>query len=285
MTESLYSRVPKVYTTRIVFSGRHVEIYEYGNPIRKGGKRKISSVDYEEDESSQPKEKSDFAIKRTRRQVRRLINANPLLDKFVTLTFAENITDQNTANNEFNKFIKRVIRKHEEFQYIAVPEFQKRGAIHYHLVCSLPYTPNSQLRDFWGHGFVNIKKIEGVENVGAYLMKYLSKGHQDQRSFGKKRFFGSRSLNKPIELLGIPTYLFIKAMPSKPQLKFETSFENEWVGKSVYRAFLLDKPFDQKQFQEALNGSDQFVGNADKVYRLDPIPKYYSDIKRDAFGN
>lgn len=285
MTESLYTRVPNVYTTRIVISGKHVEVYEYGNPIRKNFKRQPSFIDHDEEQSDEPKEKSDFAIKRTRRHIRRLINANPSLDKFVTLTFAENITDLSAANKEFNKFIKRVSRRHTEFQYLAVPEFQKRGAIHYHLVCSLPYISNSQLRELWEHGFVNIKKIEGVENVGAYLMKYLSKGHQDERSFGKKRFFCSRNLNQPTELLGIPTYLFMRAVPSKPQLKFETPFENEWVGQSVYRAFMLDETFDQKQFQEALNGSDQFVGNADKVYQLDPIPKHYSDIKRDSFGN
>lgn len=39
-------------------------------------------------------------------------------------------------------------------------EFQKRGAIHYHLLCNLPFVSSKELAEIWTHGFIKIKKIE-----------------------------------------------------------------------------------------------------------------------------
>jgi hypothetical protein len=36
-----------------------------------------------------------------------------------------------------------------------------------------PFIQNEVLRDIWGHGFVTIKKLDDVDNVGAYLTAYL----------------------------------------------------------------------------------------------------------------
>ena len=36
-----------------------------------------------------------------------------------------------------------------------------------------PYIPNAEFRKLWGHGFVKIKKLDDVDNVGAYLTAYL----------------------------------------------------------------------------------------------------------------
>lgn len=90
----------------------------------------------------------EIVLYRARNEVRRLINANVnrysdemnnlLKPVFLTLTFAENIKDLTAANREFRKFMKRlghfVAKDQAHVQYVAVPEFQKRGAVHYHLV-------------------------------------------------------------------------------------------------------------------------------------------------------
>ena len=67
-----------------------------------------------------------------------------------------------------------------ECKTVRVAELQKRGTVHYHLVCWLPLgvgmphwdKANGQRRAFWPHGMANTEKLR--TNVG-YLMKYLSK--------------------------------------------------------------------------------------------------------------
>ena len=36
-----------------------------------------------------------------------------------------------------------------------------------------PFIENSILEKLWGHGFVNIKSLKGIDNVGTYLTAYL----------------------------------------------------------------------------------------------------------------
>lgn len=72
-----------------------------------------------------------------------------------------------------------------ECRYTWVGELQKRGAVHYHLLCWLPQgvtmpmwdkptrkTHGRQRAPFWPHGMTNTQKA--TAGVG-YLMKYLSK--------------------------------------------------------------------------------------------------------------
>lgn len=78
---------------------------------------------------------------------------------FITLTFAENITDLNEANKRFHVYVVQMARRCKdfgfEFQYIGVPEFQKRGAVHYHLVT------NVQLGKVYEHTYITaVKKIQ-----------------------------------------------------------------------------------------------------------------------------
>jgi hypothetical protein len=61
---------------------------------------------------------------------------------FITLTFEDNVTDLTYCNNIFNEKMK-YLRYHcqkmgIDFKYIGVPEFQKRGAIHYHIMTNIP---------------------------------------------------------------------------------------------------------------------------------------------------
>jgi hypothetical protein len=58
---------------------------------------------------------------------------------FTTLTFRENLHNIKEANYEFLKFIKRVKYKFGDFKYLAVIEFQDRGAIHYHMISDFRY--------------------------------------------------------------------------------------------------------------------------------------------------
>ncbi len=70
-------------------------------------------------------------------------NVNALIDRygierigFLTLTFHENLCPME-GQRRLNSFMTSFVRRKEIIlDYIAVVEFQKRGAVHYHLVCA-----------------------------------------------------------------------------------------------------------------------------------------------------
>lgn len=117
---------------------------------------------------------------------RALINSN-VTDvskvRWCTLTYAENMTDTKQLYKDFEKFNKRFqyYCKSQGWtapEYIVMMEPQGRGAWHAHLLyiwqdMKAPYIPNKTFADLWGHGFVKIKKLDNVDNVGAYLTAYL----------------------------------------------------------------------------------------------------------------
>ncbi len=242
------------YTTKVVVSGKQVEVYQYKKEVwrdfesRKHGEQKqkeAKQLDMFEQEELR-KKKVQYSINRTKTEIRRIVNSNPHLNKFMTLTFADNLTDLKTANYLFNQFIKRVSYRYPNFEYFAVPEFQKRGAVHYHLLCNLPYIEMNALEYMWGHGMVNIRKVDEVNNLGAYMSKYLGKELFSGRMFGKKKFFRSQTLKTPVELLSWWATKFIDKFLSLLSPVFEKTFESEYMGEVEYKAYTLDfVPFPQ----------------------------------------
>lgn len=117
---------------------------------------------------------------------RGMINANVTdVDKvrWCTLTYAENMTDPKKLYMDFQQFNQRFQwyckqKGYSKPEYIVMMEPQGRGAWHAHLLyiwqdMKAPYIPNEEFRRIWSHGFVKIKKLDNVDNVGAYLTAYL----------------------------------------------------------------------------------------------------------------
>ena len=125
------------------------------------------------------------SLYRTFQNARALINTN-VTDvekvRWITLTYAENMTDTKRLYDDFRKFNMRFqyyCEKHGygKAEYIVMMEPQGRGAWHCHLLYiwqhNAPYIPNQELAELWQQGFVKIKKLDDVDNVGAYLTAYL----------------------------------------------------------------------------------------------------------------
>lgn len=103
--------------------------------------------------------------------------------RWCTLTYAENMTDTERLYKDFEKFNKRFQyyckqQGYSKPEYIVMMEPQGRGAWHAHLLyiwqdMKAPYIANDVFAKLWGHGFVRIKKLDNVDNVGAYLTAYL----------------------------------------------------------------------------------------------------------------
>ena len=97
--------------------------------------------------------------------------------RWMTLTYAENMQDPQRLVYDFQNFNRRCRSVFGQYEYITAAEPQARGAWHLHVVLifpgKAPFMPNDVVSKLWRHGFVTIKRLDDVDNVGAYLSAYL----------------------------------------------------------------------------------------------------------------
>lgn len=125
------------------------------------------------------------SVAQSLKRLRDLINANtenPDAALWVTLTYAENMTDANRLYEDFRRFWQRLsyyLKKHDlpRAEYITAAEPQGRGAWHLHGLFlfpdKAPFIPNADMARIWGHGFTKTTSLKGVDNIGLYLTAYL----------------------------------------------------------------------------------------------------------------
>lgn len=119
-------------------------------------------------------------VAKSLKKLRDLLNAN-ITDvthcRWLTFTYAENMQDPKKLRYDSENCIKRLRKKFGHFEYITCAEPQGRGAWHLHAVFifseKAPYMSNDVVADCWKNGFVTVKKLDNVDNVGAYLTAYL----------------------------------------------------------------------------------------------------------------
>lgn len=121
------------------------------------------------------------------RNLRDLINTNvenPRCCKWITLTYAENMKNTKKLHEDFKVFNKAFRRKGYKYEYIAVAEPQGRGAWHLHVLLIfdhvVEYIPNDLIAGFWRQGFTKTKRVDDVDNIGAYLTAYLGDMPEDE---------------------------------------------------------------------------------------------------------
>jgi len=190
---------------RLVVSGDTYELYSYERPYFYNRPPESRSGAAATANTSGKGRRADN-LSSARARIRRLISANETAYgerlKFVTFTFARNVKDLSEANKLWAEYARKMRERHGSLKYLAVVEFQKRGAIHYHvLYFNLPfiYGVKDALAKTWGHGFVKIVTVAHVRNLGAYVSKYLQKDIMDRRLVGEKAFFCSKGLVQPEE--------------------------------------------------------------------------------------
>jgi len=146
-------------------------------------------------------EKSYRRAKKTARQKAIMMKA----DRILTLTYKENVTDMEIADNHFAKFIRRMKQHDPSFRYVAVYEYQKRGAIHFHLALNKFYAANV-VRSFWTHGNIDFSKVRQAKTpkeaarIARYLTKYMGKDFGNQQA-NKKRYYATKGIPEPKKLV------------------------------------------------------------------------------------
>lgn len=175
--------------TRVKTSGNIIEVMTTEHKSRGGTTRKIDKDSYMDTRTGEVKDYQHHetraddvnSVSRSLAYGRDLLNANvtdPTHCRWLTLTYAENMQDPARLQEDFERFNRRCRKDFGHYEYITAAEPQARGAWHLHVVMiwngQAPYIPNAEVARMWGKGFVQIKALENIDNVGAYLTAYLA---------------------------------------------------------------------------------------------------------------
>lgn len=147
---------------------------------------------------------------------------------FVTWTFdSEKVERLNDVivKRKFTQFQNYLRKMFPHMYYVAVPEYHKNGGLHFHLLvggvtmADLKAVPARYVKDVkhhkkgdlvfkrgkqifnvtrWKLGYSTLSVIENVEATKHYICKYITKQHCDDRFFGKKRYYVSNNIRRPV---------------------------------------------------------------------------------------
>ncbi len=249
---------------KLVVFGNNAELYEYERDLglrvyKRGIRRPKSDVnlpDLATDGETALQEERRLGKRKDNAQrasvaFKRLVLSNldgieqPLL---VTLTHAENLTDLKCGYKNYTTFIQALRYKFgKTFKYICVPEFQKRGSVHFHaLFWGLPThlffseRKTRELANLWGHGYIFLKETDGNEKLSSYLVKYMAKAFLAPELKNQKAFIASRNCKRPVSIGGIDAislvlddYLGENAIAYREQ-----TYDTHYLGKCRNRSYI-----------------------------------------------
>ena len=176
-------------------------------------------------------------------------------ESFITLTFADNITDIAEANKIFGNWTSNIRKLKKDFKYLAVPEFQKRGAVHYHVLSNLgledkdiileqqikkgkavKYTDLYDVK-YWSKGFARVDFIKNdYKKIYSYICKYMTKDI-DNKLFGKKRYFYSQNLERPFEtylnLSNEKDFDYFMNLLKDANIEYKSKYQDIYTGQNI----------------------------------------------------
>lgn len=268
------------YFYKVKTMGHVVKVYRYRNaPYFAEGDKKGGKDPFELDSEEAEQEKANLQERNGRyrkEKVIDLINANfTNKDKFYTFTFDpkkahENgidPTDITSANKAIDRFLKRLKRRYKDVKFLWVVEFHQKGSIHFHMICDLPYIPQKiMMNDIWKYGYCWVNRLDsnkfskhGVDNVGAYVSKYMVKDNDDPKLKKKRSYNTSKgNLERPTVLYGAYANEEIKKMNlddpgTKKQIVSRATYETETQGTcekfeiNLFRSPIITRNSDQKE--------------------------------------
>lgn len=149
----------------------------------------IQNGEYLEFEHIENRSQDLRSIAKSLEMGRDLLNTNiddVSMCRWVTLTYRQRkneseekkpMTDPKKLYDDFKNFNKRLREKIGHYEYITCAEPQGSGSWHLHVLLifehKAPYISNKDMSDCWKQGYVTVKRLDDVDNVGAYLTAYL----------------------------------------------------------------------------------------------------------------
>lgn len=237
--EKLNKSYIKNYNIKVIDMQDYKQIYLF--PRHKTYFEKMPKKDYLNDLelfNNDFKTRSQFKVNdkplfknviRSKIKLQRLVKCNENAFKtFITLTFNQNITDLNDAYKAFRRFIVRTSKLQKDFKWVCVPEFQKSGRVHYHLITNIDLTntdliyTQTRANQIYYHiktwskliknnqeyslGFDSVEEVKDKEGndtkkLCGYIAKYMSKAYIEDCFFNHNRYYSSQNLIQPYEIL------------------------------------------------------------------------------------
>lgn len=124
------------------------------------------------------------SLKKIFRDLRQLISHNCIggaQELFITLTYADQTNDPEKIHRDFKGFWGRLKYYFPTYglEYISVVEPHASGNFHIHVILQARcidhlYIPNTVMEDIWGLGFTKTERLEDIDNIGAYVIAYMS---------------------------------------------------------------------------------------------------------------
>ncbi len=246
---------------KLIRYGEFLELYEYERDIIRGiGNRKAPSklvsgpndMGATGEDSLQERKlgKRQDNGRRASLAFRRIVGANlgrPPKPLLITLTYKDNFTDLKGAYRHYSSFVQALRHKYGKvFRYICVPEFQMRGAVHFHaLFWGLPSEvfllerKTRTIARLWKRGFVYLKETDGNSKLSFYLTKYMAKAFLDPRLKNQKCYVASRNIQRPIIEKGFhlvwPILDEFVGNDNPPVV--DRQYTTQYLGKCRYRLF------------------------------------------------
>lgn len=241
------------YNLKIINSGNNrLEVYYSKDYKIRTGEVKRTRVQaqrksYKTEEQMQYEKKKYKLtnLNNSRNKINRLIACNKDLDKFITLTYSESVSMEDSKKH-LAYFFTKLRRKQEGLKYLWVLEFQSNGNIHYHILTNYKIKIDANkykksenhkkierefATEFWPYGFVDIRDLtaEGNTNVARYLTAYITKDMMDQDLKGARIFGYSRNtLDKPITTKVLETAIKNQEELLKLFEEYEVQFTNSY---------------------------------------------------------
>jgi len=246
--------------TKIVQSGAIIEVYSYLNSsLNYGNYADIQGPIGQPKSDPTPEEiakKKRIQERYSKLKATRLIDANcgayiktkrePYALVMLTLTTKDNIPDLSTTNPMLTLFIKRfnyeLGEKDAYLKYVSIPEWQERGAVHYHVALfNMPFVPHKALTEIWGHGHIWLTRTDRTRSVGRYLTKYMTKGFGDQRFKGHNRYTPAKGLHRPKVLYDQSQAINVKSRLPQQSLFHSRKYATEQFGEVQYDVYDIGK--------------------------------------------
>ncbi len=196
----------KCYQVNITkYSEKHFEIVAYlsDEPMRKNKAKKKKSAESREEMNEIDLKRSASRAKKKAKQKAIMLSPN----YFLTLTYPDNMIDPKKAWSDFDKLRRKLSNLSESFDYVAVQEKQKRGAIHFHILYR-NFINIRLVRYHWNkivgaECMINVRKVNkgghiGKIRVSKYLAKYITKDLDNSPGeINSKRYSASKGIPEP----------------------------------------------------------------------------------------
>jgi len=235
--------------TKVIHSGSLLEIYSYERDLEKERRPNVRKNGYNRTNRFSTTRRAD-SVGRLKKCFLRLVRANlsglgrPTL---LTLTFVE-LVGIEMAYPCLTTFVTRLRKLCPQFRYVGVPEFQKRGSTHFHLLAwgiqDEIVEKEATLRHIqrlWGRGFLDISHTDGSPKLAGYLAKYLLKAVYDERLLDKKAYSCSRGMLRPMQttIRTVLDYLPLIYDVDDSTPCTISSFNTYWLGRCDYKRYEL----------------------------------------------